>query len=270
VGCGYEMTGIVTGCGAGVLINHVADWSANGVLGIGVFAQDCGAACVSPATPLDMYYGCTAAGACTAENIVLAAQVTNPVTLFAADNNGIIVSMPNLQNVNGDASVQGELTFGLGTQSDNPIPATGLTMLGADSHGDFSTTYNGGATALPALLDSGTGSYAFDDPVLAASPCMNPKWVGYYCPAVAPQSASAVNASASSTTANIISSTNTVNFAIGDPNTFVLTAAAFGQLAGGGGLTTFKWGMPFFYGRKIYIGFDARASGSFAGPYYAY
>ena len=47
-------------CGAnGTLINSVSGFNANGVLGIGVFAQDCGAACVSAATPLPIYYGCT-------------------------------------------------------------------------------------------------------------------------------------------------------------------------------------------------------------------
>ncbi len=260
-----------TTCGAnGTLINHVTDWLANGVLGIGVFAADCGAACVNAATPLPIYYGCTAAGTCTAENVALALQVTNPAVLFAADNNGIIMTLPSLQNANGDSTVQGELTFGLATQADNPLPATGLTMLAADAQGDFEATYNGAATALPALIDSGADSYEFNDPVLAASPCTTPPWVGYYCPAVAPQSASAVNTSAASTTAIVLTTSNTVNFAIGDPNTFVATAAAFSELAGGGGSTRFTWGMPFFYGRKIYIGFDGRTSGSFTGPYYAY
>ena len=56
-------------CGAnGTLLNGVSGFGANGVLGVGVFAQDCGAACVNAATPLPVYYGCTAAGACTAEN----------------------------------------------------------------------------------------------------------------------------------------------------------------------------------------------------------
>ena len=65
--------------------------------------------------------------------LALVDQVTNPVALFAADNNGIIIDLPNLQNANGDASVQGELTFGLATQADNALPATGLTVLGADA-----------------------------------------------------------------------------------------------------------------------------------------
>src|ERR1035441_6249384 len=45
-------------CGAnGTLINGVSGFDANGVLGLGVFAQDCGAACLSSA--MSIYYGCT-------------------------------------------------------------------------------------------------------------------------------------------------------------------------------------------------------------------
>ena len=153
-------------CGAnGTLINSVAALGANGMIGVGVFAQDCGAACVSAAPPLPVYFGCTSAGVCTAENTALANQVANPVAMFAADNNGVIVDLPNLVNANGDTSVSGQLIFGIGTQSDNALPATGLTVLGTDPNGDFTATYNGGNTVLPAVIDSGTDSYAFDDPV---------------------------------------------------------------------------------------------------------
>jgi hypothetical protein len=251
-------------CGAnGTLINTVSGFDANGVLGVGVFAQDCGSACVAAAAPLSLYYGCTAAGACTAENIALAEQVTNPVAKFAVDNNGVIVKLPNLQNANGDVSVQGELIFGIATQTDNALPATGLAVLGADGNGDFTATYNGSATVLPALIDSGTDSYAFNDPSIAV--CASGDFVGYYCPAVAPQSAYAVNSGVGANNA-----VSTVNFAIADPNTFVAGAAAFEGLAGGGGSTRFTWGMPFFYGRTVYIAMDARAAGAFTGPYYAY
>jgi hypothetical protein len=251
-------------CGAnGTLINGVSGFAANGVLGVGVFAQDCGAPCVSAATPLPLYYGCTAAGVCTAENVALSAQVTNPVAMFPADNNGIIVALPNLQNANGDASVQGELMFGIATQTDNALPAAGLTVLGADGHGDFTATYNGGTTVLPALIDSGNDAYAFDDPTVAV--CSTGAFVGYYCPAVAPQSAFAVNTGVGKNNAS-----NTVDFAIADPTTFLASAAAFIDLAGGGGATRFTWGMPFFYGRKIYIGVDQRVAAIYTGPYYAY
>ena len=152
-------------CGAnGTLINGVSGFNANGVLGLGVFAQDCGPACVSAARRCRSTTAAPRAGVCTAENAALAAQVTNPVTLFAADNNGIIVNLPNLKNANGDATVQGELIFGIATQTDNDLPATGLTVLGTDANGDFNATYNASTTVLPALIDSGTDSYAFNDP----------------------------------------------------------------------------------------------------------
>jgi Protein of unknown function (DUF3443) len=89
--------------------------------------------------------------------------------------------------------------------------------------------------------------------------------VGYYCPANAPLARSTVN-----TGVGVNNASNTVNFAIADPNSFVATAAAFMNLGGGGGSTRFTWGMPFFYGRKVYIGIEQRAAGTFTGPYYAY
>jgi hypothetical protein len=232
------------------------------VLGAGVFVQDCGAACVNAPAVLPLYFGCTAAGACTAENAALSAQVANPVAMFAADNNGIIINMPNLQNANGDASVQGELIFGIATQTDNALPATGLTVLGADGNGNFTATFNGGAAVLSALIDSATDSYSFDDPAIAA--CTSGAYNGYYCPAVAPMSVFAVN-----TGVGPYAVTSTVNFAIADPNSFAANGAAFAGLASGG-TANFIWGMPFFYGRKIYFGIDRRTAGAYTGPYYAY
>ncbi len=256
-------------CGTnGSLINGVADWSANGVLGVGVFAQDCGSVCVSATTPLPVYFGCTTAGGCTPENMPLDLQVANPVTRFASDNNGVIIALPNLKNANGDPTVQGQLTFGLATQTDNQLPAAGLTLLAADAHGDFITEYNGGTAQLSAIIDSGSDSYQFDDPTITV--CTSAAWVGYYCPAAAPLAVTATNMSAIMTTASIPASNSVVSFAVDDPDTFVAGAAAFTGLAGGAGTSTFTWGLPFFFGRTIYIGFDGQSSGSFKGPYYAY
>jgi hypothetical protein len=254
-------------CGAnGTLLNSVSAFGANGLLGVGVFAEDCGAACVAATTPLPLYYGCTTAGVCTAENAALAVQVANPVAMFAADNNGIIVNLPNLQNANGDASVQGEVIFGIATQTDNALPAAGLIVLGTDGNGDFKATYNGSTTLLPALIDSGTDAYAFADPTIPVCPAATyGVFGGYYCPTVHPQSVFAVNTGVGANNAS-----STVDFAIADPSTFVANATAFINLAGGGGSTRFTWGMPFFYGRKIYIGIDQRVASSFTGPYYAY
>jgi len=252
------------GCGAnGTLINGVTGFSANGLLGIGVLIQDCGQACAGTAAALPFYYGCSAAGACSAENVPLNEQVANPVAMFAADNTGVVIQLPNLANANGDATVQGELIFGIDTQADNSLPTTGVAVLGANSSGDFTATYNGGTTALPALIDSATDAYSFNDPTIGV--CSSGAFVGYYCPAVAPLSVFAVNTGVGAENA-----TSAVDFALGDPNAFVSGAAAFTGLGGGGGSTSFIWGMPFFYGRAVYIGFEQRVSGPHTGPFYAY
>ncbi len=253
------------GCGAnGSLMNDVTRLYANGVLGIGVLMQDCGTKCVNAASPMPIYYGCTTAGVCSAENVALAQQVTNPVAMFAADNNGVIVNMPNLVNANGDASVQGELIFGLATQSDNALPP-GLTVLGADAAtGDFTATYNGDPAVRHALIDSGTDAYSFDDPSLPVCSTAG-IFNGDYCPTVAPKATTVVNSGVGSNPAS-----STVNFAIADPHTFTPNAAAYAGLAGGRGSTTLTLGMPFFYGRKIYIGIEQRAAGAYSGPFYAY
>jgi hypothetical protein len=257
---------------SGSVHDAVPELGANGILGVGVFAQDCGPLCVNASPAQEMYYGCTAtaAGVCTAENIALTAQVTNPVALFPTDNNGIIVDLPALQNANGDATVQGQILFGVATQTDNALPATGLTVLGADAaSGDFTATLSGGTTALPSLIDSGTDHYSFADSDPNMAPCLtsnsSAQWSGYYCPIVSPQPVSVVNTGVGPNNA-----TNTVQFAIHNPNTFVATATAFINLGGGQGSSRITWGMPFFYGRKVYIGIEAKSSGTYTGPYYAY
>ena len=250
-------------CGAnGSLLDSVTSFGANGVLGLGVLLQDCGQGCVAPTSPLPFYYGCSSAGTCTAENAALANQVANVVAMFSSDNNGFLVNLPNLVNANGDAVVQGELIFGLSTQSDNMLPA-GLSVLGADANGEFTATLNGAGALLPALIDSGTDSYSFGDTSIPA--CATGAFVGYYCPAVAPQNLSVVNTGVGTNNAS-----STVNIALYDPNSFVAGATALAGLGGGGGSTQFIWGMPFFYGRIVYFGLDQRVAGSYTGPFYAY
>src|SRR6202795_2943067 len=58
---------------------------ANGILGVGLFAQDCGTACVTTgaANPA-LYYECPASG-CVVAAEALSQQVANPVALFPTD-----------------------------------------------------------------------------------------------------------------------------------------------------------------------------------------
>ncbi len=256
-------------CGGGVptnLANFVASFGANGLLGVGVLAQDCGSACVSGAAPAPQpgYFGCGAGTPCVPVGVPLNEQVTNPVAFFATDNNGVIVTMPKLVNANGDSMVQGTLTFGIDTQTDNALPASGLTVLGVNAAGDFNVAYNG-AMGLPGRIDSGAGTYFFDAPSLTNQGCIG-QWAGYYCPVPAPLIVSAVISGVGANNGN-----STINFAVDNPNNgFVTTASAFIGLATGASSVRFDFGMPFFYGRSVYIGINQRTSGTYTGPYNAF
>src|SRR5579864_6550908 len=82
---------------------------ANGLLGVGLFAQDCGSACAQsgPGNP-GLYYECPSSG-CQVTGEALAQQVQNPVAMFASDNNGVIIELPAVSSA--AASLSGSLVF---------------------------------------------------------------------------------------------------------------------------------------------------------------
>ncbi|HEY4975631.1 MAG TPA: DUF3443 family protein, partial [Steroidobacteraceae bacterium] len=57
----------------------VAAFGANGVLGVGVFAQDCGSACVAAPSSPALYYSCPSGSSCQGVAVALSQQVQNPV-----------------------------------------------------------------------------------------------------------------------------------------------------------------------------------------------
>ena len=87
------LTSIPGSCAsAGANISTVAALGAKGILGIGLFKQDCGAACAALAIA-GTYYECTAT-TCTSVAMPLAWQVANPVIAFGTNNNGVVLVMP--------------------------------------------------------------------------------------------------------------------------------------------------------------------------------
>src|ERR1035437_424984 len=84
----------------------------NGILGVGLFTEDCGAECTSIANN-GMYYVCSGS-TCTATIAPLSNQVQNPVSHLPADNNGVILQLPSVP-LGGMTSVNGSLILGVGT-----------------------------------------------------------------------------------------------------------------------------------------------------------
>ena len=235
----------------------VASLGANGILGIGLFNQDCGQACADMVIP-GTYYSCSGS-TCSSASLPLENQVSNPVASFAADNNGVVVKLSSVVS-SGVPSLNGTLTFGIGTQSNNQVGSA--TVYKTSAAGNFSTTYKS-KTYASSFLDTGSNGLYFPDSSI--TPCVNS--VGFFCPS-SPLSLSAVNTSYDS------SSSGTVTFSLVAADN--MAAGTHAASIGGNsalsnvGSSSFDWGLPFFYGRTVYVAIENRPTTKGSGPYWAY
>jgi len=248
---------------------------ANGILGVGPEPFDCGLACdpsqQGQGNAPTVYYLCSSGGSCNTTFVSCGTicqdanpnqQVTNPVFNFPVDNNGTILTLPQVNDV--AATVTGTLTFGIGTESNNTIPTT-ATLFTLDSSDNFITNF-GGQSLTASFIDSGSNGLFFPDSSLSTCPD-NASW---YC-------TPATSLSATNVDPNNGSTTNTVTFSVDDFDTVTQanpTAAAFSNLAGPMPCTsspcTFDWGLPFFYGRSVFTAIDGTTVGTTPGPFWAY
>jgi hypothetical protein len=231
-----------------------------GILGVGPFAEDCGAGCVVSTAP-GIYFRCSG-GACSGTTVPLASQVSNPVASLPTDNNGVVVDLPAVQ-LGGQLTVEGSLLLGIDTQANNA--STGATAYPGDpSTGDIRTVFDG-KPAVGGFLDTGSNGLFFAAPSSGALPtCSGGSW---YCPAQT-TSLSATNSGTGG------SPSGTVSFSIGNANSlFGSGNGVFQELGGpmpqGAG---FDFGLPFFLGQKVFVGIEGKPSTGLgtAGPYYAY
>ena len=248
----------------GTAITTAALLGANGILGIGLFKEDCGSGCAS-SSRMGFYYTCTDAS-CTATKGALASldqQVKNPVPLFASDNNGVLIDLPAAGSA-ADVSLSGSLIFGIGTQANNQLSPAGV--LTTDASGYF-TTLLAGQSLSKSFFDSGSNGLFFDSATVPN--CSANSGAGFYCPS------SPLNLSATLVGAN--AARIAVSFQI-DNATALFTDASKTVLPGLAGpmgdRTAFDWGLPFFYGRRMFFGIEGQAAtlgtSTVTGPYYAF
>jgi hypothetical protein len=237
--------------GFGLAMINTTALRSNGILGVGPFSADCGAACVNQANS-SWYYACPS-GNCTASAQPLAQQVSNPVASFATDNNGVVLDLPAVPDT-GESAVSGSLIFGIGSQANNGLASA--TVLRANTVTGFvSTTTSDGSVYSQSYLDSGSNGFFFANSTLTRCGV-------WYCPA-APQSLGAT-----------ISGTDGVSApaSLSVANAQTLFASgnwAFDNLAGYNG-NMFGWGLPFFFGRRVYTAIEAQLTPAGTGPYFAF
>ena len=115
------LAGPCSSSGSATAITSAAALGANGILGLGLFKEDCGSWCATQPNN-GVYFTCTNA-ACTAvvaSTASTAQQVKHPVPLFASDNNGVLIDLPAVSSA-GAANLRGSLIFGIGTESNNSL-----------------------------------------------------------------------------------------------------------------------------------------------------
>jgi hypothetical protein len=253
-----------TDCTAGgTPVQTVSDLGANGILGVGLFRQDCGPACASATSPPAIYYSCPAS-ACSITSVSVAEQLQNPVSMFPRDNNGLAITLPQVP-AGGAVSVSGTLIFGVGTQANNTL--SGALAQATDGFGNFTTTFNG-VRYSSSFIDSGSNGLFFLDSATTGLPDCARQEAGFYCPG-STTGFSAINSGPNPNISTTTVSTN-IAFAIANAATlFNSPSYAFNNL-GGSNPGAFDWGLPFFFGRTVFIGIEGRSSPAGMGPYWAY
>jgi hypothetical protein len=251
---------VPAGCSTGgPQITTPAALGANGILGVGLFVQDCGNVCATAPPPTNAYFSCIG-NICNPLTVALVNQVQNPVSLFATDNNGVQISLPSVPST-GSATVSGSLIFGIGTQTNNGLGTAKVYT--TTPAGDFTATYN--TTAYPqSFVDSGSNAFFFLDPgTTGLALCAAPN-AAFYCPAG--------SAMFNVTTTGGNGTSSTVSFSISSLvalKTANPTFAAFSNV-GGPFAGAFDFGLPFFYGRPVFTAISGKSAGGSTGPFWAY
>ena len=278
IGDGDRFAAVPASCsaGGGTRLAAVKDIGGNGILGIGVTTTDCGTRCtVTGGSSAAAYYDCPPTGcvgiiARAATTIAPFQQLPNPVAAMAVDNNGSIISLPAVPD-SGARTLTGTLYFGIGTQTNNALGAATVVTTSssaAGSAGLFTVVYKA-ASLTNSFIDSGSNSYFFTDSAITA--CADTNLKGYYCPPT-PLSLALVIQGRNGTNA-------TVALPLFDAKPLLLGANAAVPGIGADPSATaslkpvprsFDLGLPFFFGRNVYIGIEGRAAGTATGPFFAF
>jgi hypothetical protein len=250
----------------------VAQFGANGILGVGPFAQDCGQACAD-STGNHFYYSCPANG-CSETQLPTNLQVSNPVFSFQTDNNGVIVQLPSIDDA-GALQATGALVFGIDTQSNNALKSATVLTINAQS-GFITTSYTDGnskTTQYPdSFIDSGSNLYYFNDSTITTCNIPGQDSSGntvnqqFFCPK-SNLTLSATNMSFNGVQSNVtfkLQNANTVFTANPSFTAFDVVGAPNSDAAG------FDFGLPFFFGRSVYTAIEGKNTSGGMGPYFAY
>lgn len=297
--------GVPSDCDQGEAASDASDASYNGILGIGLSTQDCGIDC-DPAynssvsatgiqTSLYPYYTCSG-DSCAQALVSVGNQVTNVVSAFPVNHNGLIFELPGVAS-GGAPSVNGSVILGIGTggNSNNVMSSSAHTYY-ADANSDFATVFNGvtyddastNDTITGSFIDSGSNSYLFvapsgveccltdsnGDVLSSTGSCSSSDSSGWICSSY---SGSATNEGVDFTTgapngSGVTAYLDVENFySLTSGNNLVFSDIAAADVGSSDNPATFDFGLPFLFGKNIYVGFQEVSGETLESqPYWAY
>lgn len=244
--------------GNGPSKNDLSSLSANGIIGIGVFAHDCGDSCVYNAT--NIYYNCNA-GACTTTKMPLANQTPNPISAMPAPyNNGNVVSLPAI-GAGGANNVAGNIYLGINTVTNNTI--TPSTILNTDNSGYITATLLGQKFS-SSFFDTGSSIYGINTNQIPL--CTQSQYTTYYCPTTS-TNVSVVftsNINPTQTTTSNLVIDNAYNLLQSNNNAYYNIANQFVWASSA------DIGLTFFFGKNIATGLEGSSSSLGSQMYFAF
>ena len=179
--------------------------------------------------------------------------------MFASDNNGLVIDLPAVGST-GAVSISGSLIFGIGTQANNQV--TSSQVLTTGSTGYFSTLL-AGQTLSTSFIDTGSNGLYFDSSTLPT--CSGRVSASFYCP-TSLVTLTATQVGTNGVNKPVVFSVDNAAATLADGSKTVVP-----NLAGTiGNARTFDWGLPFFYGRRVFSGIEGQPSAVGMGPFYAF
>ncbi len=244
-----EQSLVPTSCTSGTSFADFNAMGAHGIIGVNPYSN-----------PDNTYtaggvYTCTSDLDCTEvsnPDAIPTKLNINPVAAFSQDNNGLILSLPNISTPT-NGPVVGTITFGLDTESNNTVSSTVTTVLGDPTAtwpvGFFRSTTENIETR--AIFDSGTPTLDFYSATMAK--CTESAWVAFYCPEPSPQAwASTINNYSGGAQTAI--SNSIVNYELIYPTGQGPSIVPYiGEIANPLDDITI-YGLPYFFGKSIYLG----------------
>lgn len=238
-----SQSGVPASCSNQGNVVNFSNSGAKGIIGVNPMIN------INNNTNID--YTCTN-GSCTEINsgIPVTYLNVNPVGYFVSgNNNGEIISLPSV-NASSNSNISGTLTFGINTESNNQVPTNVSSVQGDPT--DFIGRFVGFSsnTIFSTMFDSGTNHFYFYSTEI--NQCSD-----LYCP----NSPTAWNSQiinydldGSAIALSSIISTQTDYYAL-MPNWGIVAPSGEGL-----------YGLPFYFGKNVYLGFVGYTSTMGSGP----